>query len=313
MEFLHLFLFLPPILLGVVMGGNDAGNILGPTVGNGIFRARKAVFVVSVFVIIGAIIGGLPGMRVASGLVKVTTCEVIIINLSSAIVTLFFLLNKLPISMTQAIVGANVGVGILTKNINTQILFVIVLAWFLTPPLAYVFSFVFFKLFSRIFKLIKSLQLRNMVLRLLLWGFTLYGAYSLGANNAGKITGILYNRGFNLYFLLLVSGVSLAVGILSFGERTIYTVGRSLIKLDDFSAMIVISSSAFSIWFFSLLGLPISAAHAMIGSILGVSGARGTKIEDKRVLQKIFFSWLEAPLYSGIFSAMLLSIYKLLW
>lgn len=308
-----LLLILPSITLGIIMGGNDAGNILGPTVANGIFKVKKALIVCSSMVILGAMLGGLPGMKVASSLVKLSISEVIIINLSASFVTFLFLMRKLPISMTQAIVGANVGVGILTKELDPRVLLSITFGWFLTPIVSYAISFVFFKLFSRIFREIKNIQIRSTLLRFMLWFFTVYGSYSLGANNAGKITGILYNKGFNVIFLLTLSGISLSIGIILLGRRTIYTVGRELIHIDDFSAMVSISSSAFTIWIFSLIGLPISAAHSIVGSILGVGGANGTKITNKRTFQKIIFSWLEAPVYSGIFSAFLLSIYKLLW
>lgn len=311
--FTNMLLFLPSITLGIIMGGNDAGNILGPTVANGIFKVKKALIVCSSMVILGALLGGLPGMRVASSLVKVNIIEVIIINLSASLVTFLFLMRKLPISMTQAIVGANVGVGTLTKEVEPKILLSITIGWFLTPIVSYAISFVFFKFFSRIFKRIKNIRFRSTLLRFMLWFFTIYGSYSLGANNAGKITGILYNKGFNAVFLLALSGVSLSIGIVLLGKRTIYTVGRELIHIDDFSAMISISSSAFTIWLFSLVGLPISAAHSIVGSILGIGGANGTRITNKKIFQKIIFSWLEAPVYSGIFSALLLSICKLLW
>ncbi|KAF2960913.1 inorganic phosphate transporter [Fervidobacterium sp. 2310opik-2] len=305
--------FLLSFLLGIVMGSNDAGNILGPTVANGVFKQRKALIVSSIFVIAGAMLGGLPGMRVASSLVKTSIAEAIIINLSVISVTIYFLLNKLPISMTQVIVGANVGIGIVTKELDPKILLGIVFAWFLTPVISYTVSFAFFKTFSIIFKRIKNLQSRNILLMIMLWGFTIYGSYSLGANNAGKITGILYNKGINVYFLLFFSGITLALGIFLFGKRTIYTVGKELIPLDSFSSMVCIFSSSFSIWFFSQFGLPVSSAHAIVGSILGSGTARGTKIVNKNIFQKIVFSWIEAPILSGLFSALLLLIYRLLW
>ncbi|MGQ9856523.1 MAG: anion permease [Fervidobacterium sp.] len=307
------FLMLPSIFLGVIMGANDAGNILGPTIANGILKFKKAVYYVTAMILIGALVGGIPSLKVASSLVKVDTAGIVIINTSASLITLFFLRKELPISMTQAIVGANVGVGLLLKEVNTKLLLYVVLGWFSTPVMSFVVAFITFKFFALIFRGIRNLRIRDLALRLLLWFFTLYGAYSYGANNAGKVTGILVQSGFNKYLLLLFGGLSLSAGIFFFGKRTIYTIGRSLVALDDFSAMISISASAMTIWLYSLVGLPISAAHAIVGSIIGVGYARGTKIRDARVVQRIFFSWLQAPLYSGIFSAFLFSIFKLLW
>lgn len=308
-----LLIFLPSIVLGIIMGATDAGNILGPTVANGIFKFKKAVVTCSIMVVLGSLLGGLPGLKVASSLSQLRIPEIIVINLAASIVSMFFLMQKLPVSITQAIVGANVGVGILNRQIEPKVLLVVTLGWFLTPVVSYVFGFILFKTFSSIFKKIKNIRFRTIFLRFSLWLFTIYGSFSLGANNAGKIMGVFYHKGFSVLLLLVLSGISLSLGIVLFGKRTIYTVGRELIHMDDFSAMVAVSSSAFTIWFFSLFGLPVSAAHAIIGGILGIGVANGTKITNKKVLKKVIFSWLEAPVYSGIFSGLLLSIYKLLW
>jgi len=313
MNFFSVLLFIPSIMLGLIMGANDAGNILGPTVGNGIFKMKRALYASSVFIIIGALLGGNPGMKVASGLVKVDVPGVFIINLSASLITIYFLKNNLPISMTQAIVGANIGIGILLKEINTKLLLYIILGWFTTPIVSFGLGFALQKILATVLRGIRNLRIRYYILRILLWGFTLYGAYSLGANNAGKISGILYQRGYNMYLLLLLSGISLSAGILFFGKRSIYAIGREIVALDDFTAMVSIATVSFTVWLYSIIGLPISAAHSVVGSIVGVGYSKGTKLQNPRTFQKIMFSWLQAPLYSGIFCALVYSIYKLLW
>jgi len=60
MNFFSVLLFIPSIMLGLIMGANDAGNILGPTVGNGILKMKRALYASSVFIIIGALLGGNP-------------------------------------------------------------------------------------------------------------------------------------------------------------------------------------------------------------------------------------------------------------
>ncbi|HOQ39238.1 MAG TPA: inorganic phosphate transporter [Fervidobacterium sp.] len=295
------------------MGGNDAGNVLGPTVSIGIFKVRRTLIIFSIVVIIGALLGGATGVKTASTLVKVDVAGNVIINISAILVILIFLSKKLPIAVTQAIIGANIGVGLVAKELNIKLLLLIIIGWFLTPILSFVMGFIFYRFFALIFRGIKNLQMRNTVLYILLWIFTLYGAFSLGANNAGKISGILYASGYDMVLLLLMSGLSLALGIVLLGKQTIYTVGRELMPLDDFSSMVTVFSSAFSIWFFSLMGLPVSASHAAIGSITGVGYSKGVRIQNETVFKRILFSWIEAPLYGGLFSALLFSVYRLLW
>lgn len=308
----QVLLFLPIVVLGIVMGANDAGSLLGPTIANGIFKPKKAIFLCTIMLVLGSLTGGMPGMIVASNLIETTLFEAMIINISSTVITFFFLLQKLPISMTQAIVGATVGVGIMTKEIETKVLLSIVVGWFLTPISGYIIGFMLFKLLSQIFKRIKRLQIRTQILKGMLWLFTLYGAYTTGANNAGKITGILYGKGYNAYILLFISGLSLSLGFIFLGKRTIYTLGKELVHLDDFSVGVVVFSTSITVGLFSVVGLPISSAHAIVGSILGIAWANGTKISNERIFRKIIFSWLEAPLFSGIFSVFIFSLFKIL-
>ncbi|SHN66441.1 inorganic phosphate transporter [Fervidobacterium gondwanense] len=313
MNFTVFLLLLPSVVVSVIIGANDAGSLLGPTIANGIFKMRKALYFSIIFILLGSLIEGMPNLKVASNLVKVDTAGALIINISSAAVALFFLRANLPISMTQAIVGASVGVGFLLKEVNTEVLLFIALGWFATPVASFAIAYLFFKIFALIFRGIKNLGVRELVLRTFLWSFTLYGAFSFGANNAGKITGLLLSQGVNPYLLLLVGGLSLVVGVYFFGKRSINTIGRELVALDDFSAMVSISASAVTLWLFSAIGLPISASHSIVGSIVGVGYARGTRIRNERIFNRVLFSWLQAPLYSGIFSALLFSIFKLLW
>ncbi len=313
MFIIDVLIFLPSIFLGIIMGGNDAGNTLGVTVGNGIFKMKKMITIAAVVVIIGALLGGRPGLKVSSGLVKVDLPGIVIINISAAIVMLFFLRNGLPISVTQAIVGANVGVGILLKNINTQLLLYIVLGWFSTPVVAFLLGFILQKVLAVVFRGIRNLQVKTYILRIFLWIFTIYGVYSMGANNVGKITGILYQKGYNVYLLLLIGGLSLSAGVLLLSKKTIYTLGRELIALDDFTAMVTIATQALTVGLYSLIGLPVSPAHAIVGSLVGVGFSKGTKLQNPKTFNKILFSWLQAPVYGGILSAFMYSIYKLLW
>jgi len=60
-----------------------------------------------------------------------------------------------------------------------------------------------------------------------------YVAYSMGANNAGNAVGPVAN--LNLFppgVLLLIGGLSIAVGAITYGKKVADTVGKGITPLD---------------------------------------------------------------------------------
>ncbi len=60
-----------------------------------------------------------------------------------------------------------------------------------------------------------------------------YLAYSMGANNAGNAVGPIANLGIvHPKILLLIGGISIAVGALTYGKKVADTVGKGITPLD---------------------------------------------------------------------------------
>jgi PiT family inorganic phosphate transporter len=90
--------------------------------------------------------------------------------------------------------------------------------------------------------------------------------------------------------------------VITFGKRVMYTVGKQIITLDHFAAVIAVLSMSSIVWMFTLLGLPASTSQAIVGAVVGAGFAGGTKDINLKVLKKIVLGWVQTPLVAGLFS-----------
>ncbi|MBW2115088.1 MAG: inorganic phosphate transporter, partial [Deltaproteobacteria bacterium] len=110
-----------------------------------------------------------------------------------------------------------------------------------------------------------------------------YGAYALGANNVANVTAVFVGAGrISVFSAALIGGLSIALGILTFSKPVMKTVGRRLVRLDAFSALIVV--------------------FALVGAILGVGIIKGIKTVRRRTLANIFIGWSLTPVVAGFLS-----------
>ncbi|MGR8947807.1 MAG: inorganic phosphate transporter [Gammaproteobacteria bacterium] len=93
-------------------------------------------------------------------------------------------------------------------------------------------------------------------------------------------------------WILLLGGVGIVVGLITYGKRVMVTVGEKITQItpyQGFSAEIAASST---VVFASTNGIPISTSHALVGAVLGVGLSKGLSNIDGRVVLNIFLSWL---------------------
>lgn len=82
------------------------------------------------------------------------------------------------------------------------------------------------------------------------------------------------------------------MGILVAGGRITDTVGRritDLIPSRGFSAQI---SAASVVFLFATLGMPVSPTQTLVGTVIGVGLARGTKTIKLDVIKNIATTWI---------------------
>ncbi len=145
-----------------------------------------------------------------------------------------------------------------------------------------------------------------------------YIAFSFGANNVGNAIGpivlvIRNTYGSTPYFLqneilLLIGGIGLAVGISTWGYKVIKTIGFKLTSLTNTRGFSVSFGGATTMLVASMVGMPISTSHTVVGAVLGVGFARGVEAIDLSVIRKIIISWLITVPISAITCVVLYSV-----
>ena len=123
-----------------------------------------------------------------------------------------------------------------------------------------------------------------------------YAAYALGANNVANVTAVFVGAGhISALTATLIGGLSIALGILTFSRSVMETVGRKLVRLDPFSALVVVLAEGITVHLYTLVGVPVSTSQAVIGAVLGVGLVKGMSTVSKRTLLNILIGWFLTP------------------
>lgn len=283
--------------MGWSLGSNDSANIFGTAVFSKKIRYRTAVILCALFVIAGALLEGRAGMHTLSGLVDQTADSAFAASLAAALTVTLMSVLKLPVSTSQAMVGAIMAIGILRGSINFSGLTKVLIAWVATPLGTIAGTLILYPLIGRFLRLLRlNIFTRDLVLK---WGLIVagcYGAYALGANNVANVTGVYTQTGqLNVFQAALLGGVSIALGALTYSKNVMITVGKKLVRLDPYGAFIAVFSMALVVHTFAIIGVPVSTSQAIIGSVLGIGILKGVQTIKIRTLLMILFGWIGTP------------------
>ena len=167
-----------------------------------------------------------------------------------------------------------------------------------------------YKVVGFFFNKIKSLQVQNITLKIAATVIGAYGSYALGANKVANITGPFVGI-IPIERAALIGGLCIMFGVLTCSKKVIYTVGKKIVALDHFSAVVALLAQSITIWIFAMIGVPVSTSQAVVGAVIGVGFARGSSSINGKTLQRIVFGWLATPLSSGIVSAIIFSVFSI--
>lgn len=293
------------IFMGWSLGANDAANLFGPMVGSGAMRFWTAALLASIFVLVGAMTVGGGCFATYDAIGTQTLLSAFLVTLAAGLTVTLMTILGLPVSSTQAVVGAILGAGLLTGGVSFAPLTKIGLSWILTPIGGLVAAYIPYKLLVLFPRALPSrIVQRAGVIRVGLILVTCYSAYALGANNVANVTGVYVSSGFLSPTLGAVIGaLSIGLGILTFSRRVIETVGNDLVQLDAVTALIAILAEAITLNVYTVIGVPVSASQAVVGAVLGIGLVKGVKTIDGRVLLRVLFGWVGTPAIAGLLSA----------
>ncbi|SHK30060.1 inorganic phosphate transporter, PiT family [Anaerobranca californiensis DSM 14826] len=323
--------------MGWSLGANDAANIFGTAVGTKMIKFRTAAIICSIFVILGAVISGGGAAHTLGKLGSVNAIAgSFTVSFAAALTVFLMTKNGLPVSTSQAVVGAIIGWNLFAGEVtDLAVLTKILKTWVFTPILGAIFAILFYWITNLLLKKrkIHLLRLDNYT-RLALVLVGVFGSYSLGANNIANVMGVFINvspfRDISVYNLFkfngvqqlfLLGGIAIAVGVFTYSKKVMMTVGSSIYKLSPITACIVVLSSSTVLFLFASEGLkmwltarnlpsfplvPVSQSQAVVGAILGIGIAKGGRNVNFKVLGRIGVGWVLTPL-----TAMLISYFTL--
>ena len=296
-----MFSILGGVFLGWSLGANDASNVIGPAVTSRMLRFTTAAIMASLFVLMGALLQGRSGINTLSGLTQMTLHQAVLASISAAITVTLMTIWRLPVSTSQAVVGAIIGVGFVNRNIDMTGLGKVVTCWVGTPVGGAIMAVVVYRALAAVNNRMRpNLLESDALLRIGLVAAGSYGAFALGANNVANVTAVYVGAGhLSMTEATVIGGLSIGLGILTFSKRVMVTVGSRLVRLDPFSALVVLLAEAITVHFYTFVGVPVSTSQAVIGAVLGIGLLKGIRTVSKRTLLSILSGWFLTPLIAA--------------
>lgn len=299
------------VFLGWGLGTNDAANIFGTGVAARVLTYRTATILISIFVVIGAFFEGYKSMGTVGDMSTLSHMAAFIAAFAAGVCVATFSYLSLPVATSQAIMGAVLGIGLISGIPDITRMYKVVFCWVFTPIGAMVISRVLYPILGNIFqKILADLQMRNIFIRWALLLAGCYGAYSLGANNVANVTGVYVGSGLLTPLqAALVGSLSIASGVLTYSKKVMNTVGKKIVELDGFSAFVSTFSAAITVHLFTQVGVPVSTSQAIVGGVAGVGLVKGARTVSRRTLIEIVVGWVSTPLSSGVIAYFLMRFY----
>ena len=105
-------------------------------------------------------------------------------------------------------------------------------------------------------------------------------------------TGIAEQESSVPFWILILGGCGIVLGLATFGRHVIATVGAGITSLTPTRGFSAELAAASTIVLASGTGIPVSTTHTLVGAVLGVGFARGISAINLGIVGRIFVSWI---------------------
>ncbi|RSD22439.1 anion permease [Pandoraea apista] len=315
MATLHISLWLIGLLIALALlfdfmnGFHDAANSIATVVSTGVLKPHQAVAFAAMFNVIALFVFHLKvAATVGKGTVhpEIVDHYVIFGALVGAIawniITWYY---GIPSSSSHALIGGLVGAAVAKAGTGSLVasgLLQTVAFIFISPLLGFVLGSFFMLLVSWLFFRTPPARVDRWFRRLQLVSA---GMYSLGhgGNDAQKTIGIIW-------MLLIAAGMwpqeaaepplwvivgcylAIGLGTMFGGWRIVRTMGQKITKLKPVGGFCAETGGAFTLFFASWLGVPVSTTHTITGAIVGVGATRKLSAVRWGVAGNIVWAWV---------------------
>ena len=278
----------------------------------------------------GAVIGGDGAAQTLNKLGSVNAVAgAFMVGLSAALSIYWMTKGKVPVSTSQAIVGAIIGWNLYSdKPTDLSIFSTIVSTWVFCPILAGIFAVIIYHLCRLVILKAKIPLIRqDFYTRLGLILAGAFGAYALGANNIANVMGVFVTSNqlhavtlFNSIelnaeqVLFLLGGIAISVGIFTYSKRIMMTVGNNICVISPLAAWVVVIAQSLVLFLFasqdfhlflenhglpSIPLVPVSSSQAVIGGVIGIGLIKGGHGINWGLIRRIFIGWIVTPVIAA--------------
>lgn len=304
------------IAIGWSIGANDAANSIGTAVGSKVLTLKQAIILISIFGFLGAFLqGGHVVKTISRGIVRIDQLDkdlAIYLALTACFGACLWVVLatywKIPISTSHSIVGAVAGAGLaIGAPVKYKVLLDIFICWIFTPVGAAILGYLFYRLFQNMLYRIIPRRYLRMTLSILVVTSGCYMAYGWGANDVANATGVIVGTGvLSLHTSVIIGGLAIVFGILTWGYKVIETIGSEITNLLPIMAFSAQLASAINVHIYTLFGMPVSTSHSIVGAIFGVGLVKGIKVVNLKIMREIIICWLATPFVSGVITFIML-------
>lgn len=301
MVVLPIFLLLVLSICGAItisfgIGSND--ETFAAAVGSGYVKLKFAMVLACALNIAGIL---LLGDRVAETLGKgiilkpLTMTEIIPIVFAVGAWLTIASYFKSPISTTQAMIGAIIGLGTIIgfTYINWNAIALVFLGLAISPVLGFVIAYLAYTALQKaVLSKVKGLnevEKREKLFAQMLLVAVMITQFSRGANDiANAIAPLIHVVELNT--LLVIGGIGATIGLLILGRRVLVELGTSVVKLTPSSAFAAQIATALVMFIGTWFGLPLSGTAVLVAALIGVGYAKKIKV-NTRTVKGIAFAW----------------------
>lgn len=296
------------LFVGWGVGANDAANAMGTAVGAKVRSIREAVILVTVCGIVGALLfGGRVISTVGEGIFPMDQLEpqlrllyALVVFIAAGITVAVSSWLRLPVSTSQAMIGGVIGCAFalrLGDVVHWRTVSHVAMGWLITPISAAGLGFLMYSIGRWLTRLFGGRRMKKSHIGAFL---TLSGcamALAWGANDVANVVGPLIGAGVMTSFTgALMGSAAMGVGVMTWGPRIMNTVGDRITRLHPEMALAAEIAAAINILIFTLMGLPASSSHTIVGTVFGVGLVKGRSSIDHQVLLEILLAWIITPL-----------------
>lgn len=298
-----------------VNGWTDAPNAIATVVSTRVMTPRAAVFLASIFEILGTLAGTAVAETIGKGIVRIEAMQPICIIATMVSIILWSCVTVyygLPTSKSHELVAglsgaalATVGPSALIASGWEKVLIGLILSSFLGFIVTFGMARFIISSCRRI-----SPRTAQFVFSKLQIVSSMFMAFNHGMNDGQKFIGIftltLVVGGVLPVFhvpiwVVLLCAVTMGSGTMSGGWKIIKNVGMRMVNIRPWQGFAAETSASLIIMSASLGGVPISTTHTITTSIMGVAAAKNINGVRWNIVGNIVIAWVVTfPLCSAL-------------